>query len=47
MSVDDLKTQITEALKTIDPDMLAKVCQEMEYRFDVCHVTKSSYIEHL
>ena len=46
-SVDDLKTQIIEAFKTIDPDMLIRVWQEMEYRFNVCRVTKSSYIEHL
>ena len=26
--------------------MLARVWQEMEYRFDVCRVTKGSYIEH-
>ena len=42
--VDDLKT---EALKTINFDMLGRVWQEMEYRFDVCRVTKGSYIEHL
>ena len=46
-SVDDLKTRITEALKTINPDMLVRVWQEMEYRFDVCRVTKGSFIEHL
>ena len=47
MSVDDLKIRITEALKTIDPDMLVRVWQEMEYRFDVSRVTKGSDIEHL
>ena len=46
-SVNDLKSQITEALITIDPDMLAQVWQEMEYRFIVCRVTKSSHTEHL
>ena len=46
-SVDDLKIRITEALKTIDPKMLVRVWQEIEYRFDVCRVTKGSYIEHL
>ena len=46
-SVDNLKTRITEALITIDPDMLVRVWQEMEYRFDVCCVTKGSHIEHL
>ena len=46
-SVDDLKTRITEALKTIDPNMLVRVWQEMEYHFDVCRVTKGSCIDHL
>ena len=46
-SVDDLKTRITEALKTIDPDMLVRVWQEMEYPFHVCRVIKDSYIEYL
>ena len=40
-------TQVTKALINIDPDMLVRVWQEMEYRFDVCHVTKGSHIEHL
>ena len=32
---------------TIDPDMLVRVWQEMEFRFDVCRLTKGSHIEHL
>ena len=43
-SVDDLKTRITEALKTIDPDMLVRVWQEMEYRFNECCVTKGQIL---
>ena len=46
-SMHDLKTRITEALKTIDPDMLVRVWQEMEYCFVECRVTKGKYIEHL
>ena len=46
-SVDDLKTRITEALKTIDLDMLVRVWHEMEHRFDVCRVTKGSHVKHL
>ena len=46
MWCDDLKTWITEALKTIDPDMLVGVWQEMEYRFVVCRLSKSLHIEH-
>ena len=45
-SVDDLKTLVTEALITIDPDMLVQVWQEMEYHFNVCHVTKRLHIQH-
>ena len=45
-SVDDLKTQMTEALITIDLDMLVRVWQKIVYRFDVCHLNKSSHIEH-
>ena len=32
-SVDNLKTRITEVLITINPDMLVRVWQEMEYNF--------------
>ena len=30
-----------------NPNMLVRVWQEMEYRFNVCRVTKGSHIEHL
>ena len=39
--MDDLKSRISEILKSIDPDMLVRVWQEMEYRFDVYCVAKS------
>ena len=29
------------------PDMLTRVWQELEYRIDVCRVTRGAHIEHL
>ena len=45
----DLKTRIIAAVKNIDAPMLTCVCvwQELEYRFDVCRVTRGAHIEHL
>jgi len=47
VSMPDLKNRITAALETITPDLLSRVWQELDYRLDVCHVTKGAYIEHL
>jgi len=47
VSVYDLKNGITVAMETITPDLLIRVWQELDYRFDVCRVTKISHIEHL
>jgi hypothetical protein len=46
-SVADLKNRITAAVETITPDMLLRVWQELDYRLDVCRVTKGAQIEHL
>ena len=35
------------AAKNIDAPMLTRVWQELEYRIDVCHVTRGANIEHL
>ena len=43
----DLKARIIAAVKNIDAPMLTRVWQELEYRIDVCHVTRGAYIEHL
>jgi hypothetical protein len=45
----DLKARITAAVKNIDSPMLTCVCvwQELEYRIDVCHVTRGAHIEHI
>ena len=47
VSIPDLKNRITAAVETITPDLLKRVWQELDYRLDVCHVTKGAYIEHL
>jgi hypothetical protein len=42
----DLKTRIIVAVKNIDAPMLTRVWQELEYRIDVCRVTRGAHIEH-
>ena len=42
----DLKAWII-AVKNIDAPMLTRVWQELEYRIDVCRVTRGPHIEHL
>jgi hypothetical protein len=34
-------------MKNVDATMLTRVCQELEYRIDVCRVTRGAQIEHL
>ena len=34
-------------MKNIDAPMLTRVRQELEYRIDVCRVTRGAHIEHL
>jgi len=43
----DLKAQIIAAVKNIDAPMLTRVWQELEYRIDVCRVTRGAHIKHL
>jgi len=45
----DPKARIIAAVKNIDAPMLTFVCvwQELEYRIDVCRVTRGVHIEHL
>jgi hypothetical protein len=38
---------IIAAVKNIDAPMLTRVCQELEYRIDVCRITRGAHIEHL
>jgi hypothetical protein len=43
----DLKARIIAAVRTIDAPMLTRVWQELEYRIDVCRVTRGAHIENL
>ena len=43
----DLKARIMAAVKNIDAPILTCVWQELEYRIDVCRVTRGANIEHL
>jgi hypothetical protein len=42
----DLKARIIAAVKNIDAPMLTGVWQELEYRIDVCRVTRGAHVEH-
>jgi hypothetical protein len=41
-----LFAQIIGAMKNIGASMLTRVWQELEYRIDVCRVTRGAHIEH-
>jgi hypothetical protein len=38
---------ITAAVALVDRDMVTHVWDEMDYRIDVCRITKCGYIQHL
>jgi hypothetical protein len=42
-----LRRRIVEAVAAIDSQMLQRVWQELDYRIDICRVTKSGRIKHL
>jgi hypothetical protein len=39
--------RINRVVETISPDLLQRVCQEFDYRIDVCQITKGAHIEAL
>jgi hypothetical protein len=41
------RQRIVEAVAAIDRQMLQRVWQEIDYRIDICRITKGRYIEHL
>ena len=43
----ELKVGIRTAIETITVDMLQTVWNELDYRVDVCRITKGAHIEHL
>ena len=46
-SIPELKARIRTATETITADMLQTVRNELDYRVDVCRITKGAHIEHL
>jgi len=46
-SIPELKVRIRTAIETITTDMLQTVWNELDYRVDVCRITKGAHIEHL
>jgi len=44
-TVDELQERITAAVKSVMPFMLQRVWSELDYRIDVCRVTKEGHIE--
>jgi len=45
--IPELKVRIRTAIETITADMLQTVWNELDYRVDVCRITKDAHIEHL
>jgi hypothetical protein len=43
----DLRNRITAAVVLVNRDMLTRVWDEMDYRIDVCRISKGGYIEQL
>ena len=46
-NLQDLRNRITAAVALVDRDLLTRVWNEMDYRVDVCLITKCLYIDHL
>jgi hypothetical protein len=46
-NLQDLHSRITAAVALVDRDMLTRVWNEVDYRIDVCRISKGGHIEHL
>jgi len=46
-SIPEVKVRIRTAIETVTTDMLQTVWNELDFRVDVCRITKDSHIEHL
>jgi len=44
-TVDELLERITADVNSVTPDMLQRVWSELDYRIDVCPVTRGGLIE--
>ena len=47
VNLNELNQRITTAVASVDEDMLRSVWTELDYRIDICRVTKGSHIEYL
>ena len=47
LCIPELKVKIRTAIETITAGMLQTVWNEIDYRVDVCRITKCAHIEHL
>ena len=47
LCIPKLKVRIRTAIETITADILQTVWNELDYRVDVCRITKGAHIEHL
>jgi len=43
----ELKVRIRTVIETVASDMLQTVWNKLDYRVDVCRITKGAHIEHL
>ena len=46
-SIPELKVRIRTATETITADMLQTFWNELDFRVDVCRITKDAHVEHL
>ena len=45
--LNELKQRTTTAVASVDEDTLRSVWTELDYRIDICRVTRGSYIERM
>jgi hypothetical protein len=43
--IDYLKRRITETVAAVTRDMLRRMWEELDYRFDICRFTRGAHIE--
>ncbi|GBL62149.1 hypothetical protein AVEN_225592-1 [Araneus ventricosus] len=43
--INNLKQRIMDVIHSVTPDVLTLVCQELDYRLDVCRATNGAHIE--
>jgi hypothetical protein len=43
--IDDLNRRVTEAVTAVTCDMLRRVWEQLDYRFDICRVTRGAHIK--